>query len=212
MKAKKRVDLGFTLIEILVTLAISSVVLTAIYSVYHSQQKTYIMQQDIAMMQQNLRAAMYLMTHEIRMAGYDPTGTAGAGITATGSDTFSFTKDLDGDGNVTGSSEDITYSLYTTEDIQKLGRKNPTNNTAVALYIDYLDFVYLDADDAVTGVTSDIRSVQITLVARTQRSDLGYVNNFTYNNLQGTTVFGPEGDSYHRSALSTQIKCRNLGL
>jgi type IV pilus assembly protein PilW len=203
---------GFTLIEILVALAITSVVLTAIYAAYQSQQKAYIIQQDIAMMQQNLRAAMYLMTQEIRMAGYDPTGTAGAGITATGSGTFSFTKDLDGDGDVTGSSENITYSLYTSDGIQKLGRKNPTVNMPVALYIDDLDFVFLDANNAVAGVTSDIRSVQITLVARTERSELGYVNNFIYQNLQGTTVFGPAGDSYHRSALSTQIKCRNLGL
>lgn len=208
MNAKKQADLGFTLVEILVALAISSAVLAAVYAAYQSQQKAYIMQQDIAVMQQNLRTAMYLMTHEIRMAGYDPTGTAGAAIATANSGTISFTKDEDGDGNVTGTNENITYSISS----NNLVRNTGGGNQVAASNIDDLDFVYLDANNFVTAVLSDIRSVQITLVARTGRTDLGYTNNFTYQNLQGTTIFGPAGDSFHRSALSTQVKCRNLGL
>ena len=208
MNAKKQADLGFTLIEILVALAISSAVLAAVYAAYQSQQKAYIMQQDIAVMQQNLRTAMYLMTHEIRMAGYDPTGTAGAAITNANSGTISFTKDEDGNGNVTGTNENITYSISS----NNLVRNTGGGNQVAASNIDDLDFVYLDANNFVTAVLSDIRSVQITLVARTGRTDLGYTNNFIYQNLQGTTIYGPAGDSFHRSALSTQVKCRNLGL
>ena len=80
MTTNKRTDSGFTLIEILVALALTGIVLGAIYAAYQSQHKTYITQESVAEMQQNLRAAMYLMVREIRMAGYDPRGTAGAGI------------------------------------------------------------------------------------------------------------------------------------
>jgi len=219
MTTKKRADSGFTLIEILVTLALSGIVLTAIYTAYQSQHKTYIAQESVAKMQQNLRAAMYLMTQEIRMAGYDPRGTAGAGIDATSSAILiKITKDLDSDGTIdSGNNEDITYSLYTTDDIQKLGRKNPTQNTAVALNIDALNFIYLDEDDQdindVGGTVSDIRSVQITIVARTGRSDPNYNNTFEYFNLQGAPIGSyPANDGFHRRALSTQVKCRNLGL
>ena len=204
---------GFTLIEILVALALTGIVMGAIYSAYHSQQKTYIMQESIAEMQQNLRAAMYLMTQEIRMAGYDPRGTAGAGIETANPAEIKFTKDLDADGTIdSGNSEEITYSLYTADGIQKLGRKNPTQNMPVALNIDALNFVYLDEDDIVTATASDIRSVQITIVARTGRSDPNYNNTFQYYNLQDTSIFGPANDGFHRRALSTQVKCRNLGL
>ena len=204
---------GFTLIEILVALALTGIVLGAIYTAYQSQQKTYIMQESIAEMQQNLRAAMYLMTQEIRMAGYDTRGTANAGIETANASEIKFTKDLDGDGSIdSGNSEEITYSLYTADGIQKLGRKNPTLNRPVALNIDALNFVYLDEDDAVTGTLSDIRSIQITIVAKTDRADPDYNNAFQYKNLQDDPIFGPANDGYHRNALSTQVKCRNLGL
>ena len=217
MTTKKRADSGFTLIEILVALALSGIVLTAIYTAYQSQHKTYIAQESVAKMQQNLRAAMYLMIQEIRMAGYDPRGTANAGIETADPGELKFTKDLDGDGTIdSGNSEDITYSLYTTDDIQKLGRKNPTQNKAVALNIDALDFVYLDEDNSETASASEIRSVQITIVARTGRSDPDYTNPFEYHNLLGEKIYpdyaGPANDGFHRRALSTQVKCRNLGL
>ncbi len=219
---------GFTLIEILVVLAISAVVLTGVYGAFWSQYKSYIVQKEIAMMQQNLRAAMHLMTYEIRMAGYDPKGDAGALITDAKADSISFTKDVAGesdgsppdtpDGDINDSNENITYSLYTdSEGIKKLGRKNPNLNRPVARNIDELDFVYLDTDNVPipTPVAAsdipNIRSVQITLVARSERSELDYVNSTQYRNLQNDPV-GPAGAGYRRSSLSTQVKFRNLGL
>ena len=164
---------------------------------------------------------MFLMVSELRMAGYDPTGSAGAGIvTATPASPavptddalIQFTRDLNGDGDTSDSGEDITYSLYTAENIQKLGRKNPTLNRPVAEYIDALDLVFFDGNNIETSNVLDIRSVQITLVARTEREDKDYINNFVYRNQQGKTVFGPAGDGFRRMMLSTQVSCRNLGL
>lgn len=60
---------GFTLIEILVSLAILGIVLAGIYSVYTMQHKSYIVQEQVANMQQNERIALQMITRDIRMAG-----------------------------------------------------------------------------------------------------------------------------------------------
>ena len=65
---------GFTLIEIMLTLMIGSVIMAAIYSAYLSQQKTYISQEQVVDMQQNIRAGLEMLTSELRMAGYNPGG------------------------------------------------------------------------------------------------------------------------------------------
>ncbi len=92
---KDRTD-GFTLVELMVAMAIGLIVMSAVYSTYSTQQKSYVLQEQVAAMQQNIRAAMYYMTREIRMAGCDPTGNAQAGITAAGPTTISFTRDIRG--------------------------------------------------------------------------------------------------------------------
>ncbi len=65
-------DRGFTLTELMVSLVISGVLMTAVYAVFNSQQKSYAVQDQLAASHQNLRAAMNLMVKEIRMAGFDP--------------------------------------------------------------------------------------------------------------------------------------------
>jgi len=205
---------GFSLVEILVAMVVSGLVLSGIYSTYQSQQRSYILQEDIAQVQQNLRAAMYLLTRELRMAGFNPSGSAVAGIVdgEWSNTSIRFTKDDNGDGDVADSAEDLTYSLYTSGGVQKLGRKNPTTNQPVAENIQELWFVYLDANNNVTATLSDIRSVEVTLVARTARPTVNYVNTMTYSNKSGTKTFGPYNDGHHRRVLSEQVSCRNLGL
>ncbi|MCF8063103.1 MAG: prepilin-type N-terminal cleavage/methylation domain-containing protein, partial [Deltaproteobacteria bacterium] len=65
---------GFTLIELLVTVVVSGVVMAGIYTTFVSQQNSYIVQSETAALQQNLRAAMFNLKREIRMAGYNPAG------------------------------------------------------------------------------------------------------------------------------------------
>ena len=79
-KSKRGCDQGFTLLELLVVILILGVVMAGVYSVYTSQQKSFLIQEDVAEMQQNLRAAMFSMVREIRLAGCNPTGKATAGI------------------------------------------------------------------------------------------------------------------------------------
>lgn len=67
------VEKGFTLIEILIALAIMSIVTAAIYQVFISQQKTWLSQDLITEMQQNSRVAIDSVSRDLLMAGYGVT-------------------------------------------------------------------------------------------------------------------------------------------
>jgi type IV pilus assembly protein PilW len=214
---------GFTLVELMVTVFVAGIVMAGVYSAYYSQQKSYTAQEQMAEMQQNLRAAMYFMAKEIRMAGCNPTGMADeAGFRSIASDSVHFTMDVRGhdlgepsDQDTNDENEDITYSLadWDGDGDSDLVRdaQDGNGNQPVAENIDVLEFIYLDAGGSVTATADDVASVQVTLVARTGRRDPGYTNKEVYRNLQGTILPTPN-DNFRRKALSTHIKVRNSGL
>lgn len=102
---------GFTLVELMITLAMSAIIVAAIYSAYIIQQKTYYTQGQVVDMQQNIRAGLEMMVGEMRTATYDPDGKAGASITTATIASFGFTADLDGNGDVVGPNESVKYEL-----------------------------------------------------------------------------------------------------
>ena len=61
---------GFTMIELLIAMAISTMAMAAIYTAYNIQQKSFRQQNMISQMQQNARAAMFMLTRDVRMAGF----------------------------------------------------------------------------------------------------------------------------------------------
>ena len=113
---------GFTLVEMIVTILLSSVIMAAVYSSYLAQQKSHSNQDAIAEMQQNLRAAMLYMTSDIREAGCDPTGFADAKVRVAQPGVFRFTRDIGGTpgqpnlangiiDSTAGLEEDVTYGF-----------------------------------------------------------------------------------------------------
>jgi type IV pilus assembly protein PilW len=73
MLKRNRNNLGFTLLELMIAMVIASIVAAAIMMSFDSQQKTQVNQQLVVEMQQDARAALYLMQQDIRMAGFDET-------------------------------------------------------------------------------------------------------------------------------------------
>jgi type IV pilus assembly protein PilW len=217
---------GFTMIELLVAMAVALLAMGAIYSTFLNQQKSYVVQQATAAMHQNIRAAMFYMEKEIRMAGCDPTGSDTPGISTANQALFRFTEDVTGsggnpDGAVTDLNEDIEYSLSGGNLIRKDyngAGVGVSSSATVAQNIDAIDFVYLDGSSPPVPLSfpvadlSQIRSVEITIVARTGNNTLASPNNTPYRNQQGATIFTAPGDYFSRRRLTTSIKCRNLGL
>jgi type IV pilus assembly protein PilW len=215
---------GFSLIEVLVAMACSSIVMAALYQMFHSQQRAYLKQDDITEMQQNLRAGIYLITKDIRSAGFDPTKSANAGFVtdfpddilatdinyATDTDIIAFTIDDNGDSMIqANNNEQIAYRLSN----NNLERYNWTQMAwePIANNIDALNFVYLDSNGAITGNPNNIRSIEVSLLVRTGDKDHHYTNTQDYTNKQGTNICPScANDNFRRRLLATTIHIRNL--
>lgn len=230
---------GFTLIEVLVAMLISGIVLATVYSAFQAQQDSYVAQDQVVEMQQNLRAAISLMTKELRMAGYDPSNSAGAGITAADVNGITFTLVADDDGNDNDSDgtvdeadelKTISYDLYDTgvdndADLDDIGRQVGATKRAIAENIEAMAFIYtLDDGTQVTNTTNNaerekIRSIQLSLLARSDSEDRKFDNPAVYSPAPGI-VWGPfdqdgdgiAGDGYRRRLITMHIGCRNMGL
>lgn len=229
---------GFTLVEIMMTMAISGMIVAAMYAAYLSQQRTYLMQEQVAEMQQNIRAALDKISREIRMAGYDPTGGAGAGITTASAGQISFTLDNNGDGDTADSGErtDFGFSAAVGNDADRNGVPDTVTNGVpdslslgrrsggggyleIADNIQAIEFRYLDANGAVTATLADIRSIQISILARAGRPDQNFTNTITYTpasgvawDLNGVAAGNAANDNFRRRLLVTTVQCRNMGL
>ncbi len=230
---------GVSLIELLVATAIFSMVIAMIYTAYRAQQKSQLVQEIVVDMQQSLRAAMFRLECDIRMAGYDPTHQAGAGILVARKAELQFQHDLNENGNPSPSSatdrnEQVRYGLDNDADKNGIADGTPCHLGRavwngglqdVAENIEALNFVYLDAGGAVldddgngnvVANIGNIRRIQVTLVARSGAVSPAYVMPYTsirfYCNQQGHVILRAPNDGVYRLLLTRDIKCRNLGL
>ena len=187
---------GFTLTELLVAMAIASIVMASIYSTYMSQQRSYEITEEVTAVQQNLRAAMFYLERELRMAGYDPEETAGAtfhDLTSSPQQPAPGTAfEFSWDGAASGATPD--GSLTPSEHIYYT--RNSNDNTfcrkiggggyqAIAEHITGVTFMCYDQAGNVTATGNDVRSVLIRLSAS-----------------QGG----------HSRVLESMVCCRNMGL
>ncbi|MBW2367804.1 MAG: prepilin-type N-terminal cleavage/methylation domain-containing protein, partial [Deltaproteobacteria bacterium] len=70
MRAYRRKDTGFTLVEILITVAVLGIMSSAVFGFFHSQQQVYLREDERMERDQNVRTALEMMTRELKMAGY----------------------------------------------------------------------------------------------------------------------------------------------
>ncbi|MDY6863533.1 MAG: PilW family protein [Thermodesulfobacteriota bacterium] len=71
---------GFTLVELLVTIVIGGIVLTAVYEIFISQYRAYMIQSQVSEMQQNGRIALLIISRDARIARYNSRVDGGLGI------------------------------------------------------------------------------------------------------------------------------------
>lgn len=219
---RERKDQGYTIMELLVAMAIVSIVMAAIISAYQLQVRSKNTQEHLTDMNQTARAALEIMTHEIRTAGCDPNRTANAGILINNNDELSFTMDIGNggadpntafqpDGDTDDPNEQVRYAINANG---HLGRDTGGGLQPLARNVDALNFVYLDENGNITATPADVRSIQVAVVARAGQAATGFVYDFTddqaYQNLQGQVIFGPANDNFRRLLLTTTIACYNM--
>ena len=72
-------EAGFSLVEILMAMVISSIVLLGLYLIFDVNQATFIRGEQQTDLQQNARIGMDRLVRELRLAGNDPSGTLTGG-------------------------------------------------------------------------------------------------------------------------------------
>src|ERR687891_80517 len=132
---------GFTLIELLIAMAISGIVLGAAVNTFLTQRRVYALQEQLTAMTQVTRAAMELVTRDLRMAGYDPARTNFDGITYDPAQ-LHIRADRNGDGDTADADETIVYAYNSaTRQIMRDGQP-------MADHIEAFTFAYLDGAGA----------------------------------------------------------------
>ena len=184
---------GFTLIEVLMCIAILSVLFGTIYRTFDTFNRSYANENVKAGVQQKSRIGIDLLARDIRLAGLDPLGTSNAGFnpTNTSSASIQFTADLNYDGNLDDPFEDIIYALNGNL-LQQTADLGSGPVTATLLdNVTALTFTYLDQADNLLlepVATDEIRTVIISL-----------------------TMQRPAGrDKTVSRTYTTRVRCRNL--
>src|SRR5947208_178107 len=123
MRGPMKRNAGFSTAEALAGIVVTLVLMGAIYSAQRAQTKAMAAQNVYSDTQNVTRTVIDTMARELRMASFDPTKTAltpapgpscpgvRQGVVAATPTRIRFQQDLNGDGAINGTGEDVTYNL-----------------------------------------------------------------------------------------------------
>jgi type IV pilus assembly protein PilW len=181
-KNKLIMESGFTLVELLVSLAISVVILAGLTSVFMTTNEHYTEQSKLSDVQQGIRAAMLVMSRDLRMAGLNPANATCPGIynaTATG---LNVKYDYNGDGSC---DRDRTFQYDGSTNA--LNMQPSTGGSMQVLAEDITSFSF-----SYTPNATNVRMVNIGICGKISGA---YADNF---------------DAEY--CFNSSVRCRNMGL
>jgi len=189
----ERNSVGFTLVELLVTLAVSGVLLTAVTQLFISSNKMYTVQEQVLRIQQEVRSGLDMLARDIRMSGYDPTDSASnAGFTTANSTNLRIQYDFDEDGVC---NKDREYQYSSDDQNLEIQRDGSGGYQTLVNNVNSMNFQYTLSNGTLTNNpadTEDIRRVTVNICGQISG---GYSN--TYDN------------SY---CFNYAITCQNMGM
>lgn len=185
---------GFTLVELLVSILLTSIIMGAIYSVYRVQTHSAKAQENRLEAQEYARAVLDMMVREIRNVGYLPVGACATtpantnGIIAAESQRFQFVYDSNAANGCGDADENIEYRFDTTNCPAGFGnimRKTtvpasdqPLTDCNVPTGAANLSFTYYPKDSTTAYATpvasanlGSIKRISISLTVRSKNPD-----------------------------------------
>lgn len=205
---------GLTLLELMIVMVLSLLLMGAAYLAYEAQNKSSSIQHQIAQVQQDLRAAMDIITRDIRNAGAESpyAGTPilpidASTIDKTGADKITLLMDI-GDGlgggpnkSTSEPGEHVFYHL----DGRDLVRVDYNGDESRIIASNVQDFYlkYCSHDDA-TGTNNDIAPADLN----GKESEIDYIDIRLVMRSQNPD---PDTNQYITRTLDRRIKLRNSG-
>lgn len=157
---------GMTLIEMMIAMVIVGVMGIALVGFLRTQHQTVLRQNNGVLATQNARAAVDMLTRELRNAGYNPRNQpAGGELKTIKADSVSWTADMNADGDTLDSSagkwdERVAYYKQGTNLMRASGGGA---GTAVTDNVDSLRFTYLDGTGTPTAAVAEVEQVRVRL-------------------------------------------------
>lgn len=157
---RKSEEQGFTLMELIVGMALLSGITASLFYGYAVQSWTANRENANAMASNQIRTAMERVVRELQSAGFDPTSSGAFGFIQADAATVRFTTDANRDGVLqTTREENHGFSLSGGTLRTWL---SGTSWTTLATGVQSLAFTYLDASGQTTTSLSAIREVVVT--------------------------------------------------
>jgi len=177
-----------TLVELLIAMALLSVVMAGVTGSFVQQRKvTAIHIQQVALIQ-HAQAAMDLVTRELRTAGTNPTGAAFVPVTYSAT-RLEIRADLNGNGTTDTTNDPNEHLIYAYDSATKrITRDAGSGAQPLVEHIQTFVFTYLDSAGNPTTVSSAIRQFQVTITARTAAPDPTYKANNGYRTFTMTSL------------------------
>ena len=182
---------GLTLIELMISILVFTLIMTAMFSVFSSTNRLYQNVQERAELQMNARIAIEVMAQEIRSSGSDPAGAGLGGILIAHTDTIRVQSDLNGDGAIQTAepSEDVLY--FFDPATETLFRDPGTGPQVMVANVTNLTFTYFNASNVpiatvplIPDSIARVRSVAINIMTQSQNSgQVNYATRIALRNL-----------------------------
>jgi type IV pilus assembly protein PilW len=189
---------GFSLMELLVAVGLGMVILGSVASTFITQTRVYNAQEQVNEMQQSARAAMDLISREIKLAGYKPTGTSITGVSYS-TTSLRIRADLNGDGVIDDNSDEhLIFALNSgTSQVTRTYGATGATPQVISNNVSAFTFNYLDSSGVATTTEADIRQLSLSITARTAKPDPSYPTNGGYRTFTLSTTITPPNLAYN---------------
>ena len=178
---------GFTVVELLVAMAMSLAILGAARAMYRIQAHTIKSQENQMEAEEYARVSLDVMAREIRNLGYFPKLTPCAtpantkGIVSASATSISFVYDADGNGDCAGTGESVTYTYDSTnKDITRTAggsTQTLTNGNVTAFQLVYyprqtsVTAPAAYSSGSIAGNLGNIQRIDISLTVQLKHTD-----------------------------------------